>query len=184
MGINITTGAVLAIEVWSMQMQYRCLIVIYRHSTPLQVHPIALTYLAQVLQDTDAVRLHIRRLQDKRVRSGQWKTRPIVCVGPPDTDGICLVTAIPGEQLPQRHPVTKERMHTSHDGILNVYGSELGLFHQALQGSQVNTAERCCDSTVLIMHRHDIDVFLESLTEQYELRHQDIWAKEGIDGLL
>lgn len=75
-------------------------------------------------------------------------------------------------------------MHTSHNGVLNVYGSEMGLFQQALQGSQVNTAEQCCDSTVLIMHRHDIDVFLESLTEQYDLRHNGVWAKEGLDGLL
>lgn len=150
----------------------------------MQVHPLALTYLGQTLQDTDAVRLHIRRLQEKRIKSGQWKTRPIVCVGPPDTEGMCLVTAMPGEQLPQKHPVTKERMHTSHDGVLNVYGSETGLFEQALLGSQINTAEKCCDSTVLTMHRHDIDVFLESLTETYDLRHQQIWVKEGIDGLL
>jgi hypothetical protein len=117
-------------------------------------------------------------------KPGEWVHRPIVAVGPPDAESQCHLLALPGLKRAQRHPVTRQYLYSSHNGVLNVYGSGQGLLATAVVASQVNHTEGFCDSTIYAMHKHDVDVFLECLTEQFDLRHQAVWSKEGLQGLL
>ena len=141
-------------------------------SCPLQVHPIALCRFGRVMQKVDTR------------KSTEWVYRPLIAVGPPDAESNCQLLALPGQKKPQKHPVDRTVMYCSHNGILNVYGSEQGLMAIAKQSSQVNNAKLFCDSSVLTMHKHDVDLFLESLSQAYAEAHQARFSKEGPLALL
>jgi hypothetical protein len=117
-------------------------------------------------------------------KSAEWVYRPLVAVGPPDSEHNCQVLALPGQKKPQRHPVDRTIMYCSHNGILNVYGSARGLLAHAIESSQVHSAKHFCDSSVLTMHKHDVDLFLESLSQAYSEAHQERFSKEGPLALL
>ena len=95
--------------------QTQCTMCIANQSTTLrnaqcelQVHPLSITRLGLLVKDVWTYQQH-GRLQ-------AWKSRPFVFIGPPDSEGICLVTAIPGMRAPKKHPVTKVILPNSHDG--------------------------------------------------------------------
>lgn len=117
-------------------------------------------------------------------KSADWVYRPMIAVGPPDSEHNCQLLALPGQKKPQKHPVDRTVMFCSHNGILNVYGSEHGLLAIAQKSSQVHSAKNFCDSSVLTMHKHDVDLFLESLSQAYSEAHQARFSKEGALALL
>lgn len=138
----------------------------------LQVHPISLWRFGRVMQKMDSR------------KSSEWVYRPLVAVGPPDSEQQCQVLALPGQKKPQKHPVDRTIMYCSHNGILNVYGSAHGLLALAVEASKVHSATHFCDSSVLTMHKHDVDLFLESLSQVYSEVDQARFSKEGILALL
>jgi hypothetical protein len=138
----------------------------------MQVHPISLRRFGKVMQKVDSR------------KAAEWVYRPLIAVGPPDAEQNCQVLALPGLKKPQKHPVDRTIMYCSHNGILNVYGSERGLLALAAELSQVHSAKFFCDSAVLTMHKHDIDLFLESLSSTYADAHQARFSKEGTLALL
>jgi hypothetical protein len=141
-----------------------------------QVHPLALTRLGLVLQEADA---------SNAVMRSDWVYRPIVCVGAPDGTGTCLALALAGLKRRQKHPVTREVLHSSHNGLTNVYGGARGLLHCAAVSCQVHSARLDFhDSVVLTLHHYDVDVFLDQLTDEYAERDQLVWSKEGCQALL
>ena len=139
------------------------------------MHPLALTRLGIILQELEAA--------DKPGRS-DWLLQPLVCIAPPDSSAECLALALPGLKRPQKHPVTRELLHCSHNGVLNVYGAPRGLLACAAEASQVQSVRaNFADSAVIALKDFDVSVFLEQLGEEYDERHAQRWSKEGRAGL-
>jgi hypothetical protein len=142
----------------------------------VQVHPLSLIQFGIVLQDAEAA--------EELVRS-EWRYRPIICMGPPGSLGTCSAAALSGYKKVQKHPVTKEILYSSHNGICNVYGSRGGLLAAALQMSKVNTV-RCdfFDSSVFTVHKDDAEQYSQCLSEAWADREAAVWSHEGLKGLL
>lgn len=75
-------------------------------------------------------------------------------------------------------------MFCSHNGILNVYGAMRGLLSLAAENSKVHSCKFFCDTSVLTMHKHDVDLFLESLSGAYSEAHEARFKHEGPLALL
>jgi hypothetical protein len=142
----------------------------------VQVHPISLIRYGIVLQDAEAA--------EELVRS-EWRYRPIICIGPPDASGGCSGAALSGYKKVQKHPVTREVLFCSHNGVCNVYGCQGGLLALALQMSKINSVQRdFFDSTVFTVNKQDANLYSQFLAEAWIERDTKVWSHEGRRGLL
>lgn len=153
-------------------------IILFKRLVPpgVQVHPLSLIRYGIVLQDAETAAELVR---------SEWRYRPIICIGPPNASKRCSAVALAGCKKVQKHPVTREPLPCSHDGIYNVYGSSGGLLAEALQRSKINSVQRdFVDSATFTLNAEDADYFSSHLAAAWSDRDKLVWCHEGRRGLL